>query len=70
MKRKEGMKLSSTGLAHIGVTLIFRARHTLNRALASQADSSERLMMLERLRNDPHEPFFSIITINAAIMEQ
>jgi uncharacterized membrane protein YphA (DoxX/SURF4 family) len=53
-----------------GVTVIFRAKHTLSRELASQADTSERLMMLERLRNDPHKPFFSIITTHAAIMEQ
>ncbi len=53
-----------------GVTVLFRAKHTLSRALASQADSSERLMMLERLRNNPHEPFSSIITTYAAIMEQ
>jgi hypothetical protein len=54
----------------VGVTVILRAKHTLSRELASLADLSEELMMLESLGNDPHQPFFSIITANAAIMEQ
>ena len=62
-------RLNKQGLPD-GVTVIFRAKHTLSRELASQADPSEILMMLESLRNGPHQPFFSIITANAAIMEQ
>ncbi len=54
----------------VGVTVIFRAKHTLSRELASQADSSEGLMTLENCRNDPDQPFFSVITANAAIMER
>jgi hypothetical protein len=52
-----------------GVTVIVWAKQTLSRELASQADSSERLVMLESPRNDPNQPFFSIITVNTAIME-
>jgi hypothetical protein len=41
----------------MGVTVISRTKHTLNRELASQADSFGGLMMLESLRNDPHQLF-------------